>query len=77
MCAAAEVFRSLGAREVFVAEGQGHCRDSDWVLDESGLGNALAEAKLAFVDLNHDDVFFAAEPLAVHLAAPVRAARRP
>ena len=27
--AAAEVFRSWGARDVFVAEGQGHCRDSD------------------------------------------------
>ncbi len=59
VCAAAEAFRSLGAREVFVAEGQGHCRDSDWVLDESGLGNALAAAKLAFVDLNHDELFFA------------------
>lgn len=55
--AAAEVFRSLGAREVFVAEGQGHCRDSDWVLDESGLAETLDEARLEFVDLNHDDVF--------------------
>lgn len=58
VCAAAEVFRSLGAREVLVAEGQGHCRDSDWVLDESGLGRALAEAKLSFVDLNHDELTF-------------------
>ena len=63
VCATAEVFRSLGAREVFVAEGQGHCRDSDWVLDESGLGRALAEAKLPFVDLNHEDVFFTANRL--------------
>ncbi len=63
VCATAEVFRSLGAREVFVAEGQGHCRDSDWVLDESGLGGALAEAKVPFVDLNHEDVFFAANRL--------------
>lgn len=55
--ATAEVFRSLGAREVFVAEGQGHCRDSDWVLDESGLAEVLGHAKLEFVDLNHDDVF--------------------
>ena len=52
----AEVFRSLGAREVFVAEGQGHCRDSDWVLDESGFGSVLDEARLEYVDLNHDDV---------------------
>jgi len=55
--ATAEVFRSLGASEVFVAEGQGHCRDSDWVLDESGLADVLSEAKLEFVDLNHDEVF--------------------
>jgi uncharacterized protein (DUF362 family) len=55
--ATAEVFRALGAREVFVAEGQGHCRDSDWVLDESGLAEVLSEARLPFVDLNHDDVF--------------------
>ena len=33
--AAAEVFRRRGAREVFVAEGQGHCRDSDLVLEQS------------------------------------------
>jgi uncharacterized protein (DUF362 family) len=54
--AAAEVFRRLDAREVFVAEGQGHRRDSWLVLDESGMGQALAEAGVEFVDLNHDDV---------------------
>ncbi len=55
--AAAEVFRRLDAREVFVAEGQGHCRDSHLVLDQSGMGTVLAEANIPFVDLNHDDVF--------------------
>ena len=54
--AAAEVFRRLDAAEVFVAEGQGHRRDSMLVLDESGMGAAMNEAKLSFVDLNHDDV---------------------
>jgi uncharacterized protein (DUF362 family) len=54
--AAAEVFRRLDARDVFVAEGQGHRRDSWLVLDESGMGRALTEANLEFVDLNHDDV---------------------
>ncbi len=29
---AAEVFRRWGAREVVVGEGQGHCRDTDYVL---------------------------------------------
>lgn len=52
-----EVFRQWDAREVFVAEGQGHCRDTDYVLEQSGLGEILDEAKVDFVDLNHDDVF--------------------
>jgi uncharacterized protein (DUF362 family) len=55
--AAAEVFRSWGAREVFVAEGQGHCRDSGFVLEQSALGPMLDEQGLEFVDLNHDDIF--------------------
>ncbi|MGC8639439.1 MAG: DUF362 domain-containing protein [Isosphaeraceae bacterium] len=55
--AAAEVFRRWQAREVLVAEGQGHCRDSQYVLDESGLGSVLADSKIEFIDLNHDDVF--------------------
>lgn len=54
--AAAEVFRRMDARDVFVAEGQGHRRDSQLVLDESGMGQALREANLEFVDLNHDEV---------------------
>jgi uncharacterized protein (DUF362 family) len=56
--AAAEVFRSWGAREVLVAEGQGHCRDSHYVLDLSGLGEVLDHEQIEFVDLNHDDVEF-------------------
>ena len=55
--AVADVFRSWGAREVFVAEGQGHCRDTAYVLEQSGLGPILDESSLEFVDLNHDDVF--------------------
>jgi uncharacterized protein (DUF362 family) len=55
--AAAEVFRHWDAREVFVAEGQGNCRDTYWVLDQSRLGPVLEDAKIQFVDLNHDDVF--------------------
>lgn len=54
--AVAEVFRRWDAREVFVAEGQGHCRDSELVLDESGLGPVLYEDFLEYVDLNHDEV---------------------
>ncbi len=54
--AAAEVFLRLGAAEVIVAEGQGHRRDSRLVLDESGMGHALRQDRLRFVDLNHDEV---------------------
>ncbi len=53
--AAGEVFRRWQAREVIVAEGQGHCRDSQYVLDQSGLAPVLAESRLEFIDLNHDD----------------------
>ena len=55
--AAAQVFRGWGASEVLVAEGQGHCRDTVYVLEESGLAPMLSDAGLEFVDLNHDDVF--------------------
>ena len=55
--ASAEVFLSLGACEVFVAEGQGHCRDTGLVLEQSGLGPILDREGLEFIDLNHDDVF--------------------
>jgi uncharacterized protein (DUF362 family) len=56
--AAALIFRRWGAREVFVAEGPGHCRDAQLVLDESGLRAVLDQSHLEFVDLNHDDVVF-------------------
>jgi uncharacterized protein (DUF362 family) len=54
--AAAEAFRSLGARSVVVAEGPGHQRDTYLVLAESGLETQLRRQKLAFVDLNRDEL---------------------
>lgn len=53
--AAADVFRAMGAREVIVAEGQGHRRDTQYVLDVSRIGEALRDARIPFVDLNHDE----------------------
>ncbi len=50
--AAAEAFLALGAAAVTVAEGAGHRRDSWLVLEESGLGEVLAEDRLPFADLN-------------------------
>lgn len=53
--AAAEVFRSLGA-QVTVGEGPGHVRDSELALVESGVQEALDDAKLAWADLNYEEV---------------------
>ncbi len=57
--AVADVFLSFDAAEVIVGEGQGHIRDSWYVLEQSGLEKVLDEARLTFVDLNHDRVFSA------------------
>lgn len=56
---AAEAFLRMGASRVIVGEGSGHCRDSLMVLEESGLGDALAEDRIPFVDLNADSFFLA------------------
>jgi len=53
--AVARAFRELGA-DPFLAEGQGHRRDSWLVLEESGMAAILEEGELDFVDLNHDAV---------------------
>jgi len=53
---AAEAFLSLGASEVYVAEGSGHRRDSLLVLEESGLGDVLYEDRIPFIDLNESSV---------------------
>lgn len=55
--AAAEVFRTWDAREVLIAEGQGHCRDTYLVLEQSGLQDILDQESLSFIDLNHDSIF--------------------
>lgn len=56
LVAAAEAFRRLDASRVIIAEGQGHRRDTELVLQESGVSRALEEGNLPFVDLNHDEV---------------------
>ena len=53
---AAGAFLRAGARAVIVGEGPGHRRDIEYLLAASGLGDHLREAKIRFVDLNHDDV---------------------
>lgn len=53
---AAAAFLRAGAREVAVGEGPGHRRDIEYLLEASGLREYLADARLSFVDLNHDEV---------------------
>lgn len=54
--AAIQLFDYLGAREVVVAEGPGHMRDTEYLLHQSGLGRVIDEMKVRFVDLNLDDI---------------------
>src|SRR6266536_3483160 len=49
-------FRSLGVREVVVAEGPGHRRDSEYLLTASGIYDVINEHRVRYVDLNTDDV---------------------
>lgn len=56
VAAAIEVFRSLGASEVAVGEGCGHQRDTEYILEVSGLLEMLDSMKVRFIDLNLDDV---------------------
>ncbi len=62
VAAAIEAFRRLGAREVLVAEGPGHRRDNEYLLQASGLQSVLREHRARYVDLNTDDV----KPLKLH-----------
>lgn len=53
--AAAEVFRQWGAT-VTVGEAPGHVRDTEMALVESGVSEALHDARLNFADLNYEEV---------------------
>jgi uncharacterized protein (DUF362 family) len=44
-----------GASEVIVAEGPGHWRNVEFLVEESGLGPVLRKHGVKFVDLNHDE----------------------
>jgi len=57
--AVVETFRRWDAKEVIVGEGQGHCRDTSFVLEQSGLERVLDDDRIPFVDLNYDDLFAA------------------
>ena len=48
--------RRLGAASVTVADGPGHRRDTQYVVESSGMHQALAAVEAPFVDLNTDEV---------------------
>ena len=52
VAAAVLAFRRLGAGSVTVAEGPGHRRDTEYVVRQSGLFDALHAVEAPFVDLN-------------------------
>ncbi len=53
---AADACLRAGALEVTVGEAPGHRRDIEYLLMATGLHEYLADLRLRFVDLNHDDV---------------------
>jgi uncharacterized protein (DUF362 family) len=54
--AAVEIADYLGAKEVIVAEGPAHNRDTEFLLAGSGHGAMIKKLGLRFVDLNLDDL---------------------
>jgi uncharacterized protein (DUF362 family) len=54
--AAIDCFRTLGAQQVLVAEGPGHRRDNEYLLTASGIYDVIKEHRVAYVDLNTDDL---------------------
>lgn len=56
IAAAIEAFRLRGAREVIVAEGPGHRRDTEYIVTASGLADVLRDTGARYVDLNMDAV---------------------
>lgn len=54
---AAEAFLRLGASRVLVGEGPGHCRDTLYVFEGSGLADTLFQDRIPFIDLNNDNLF--------------------
>lgn len=56
LLAAVQLVDYLGAKEITIGEGPGHMRDTQMLLENSGIGKMLAQHKLRFVDLNLDDL---------------------
>jgi uncharacterized protein (DUF362 family) len=55
VAAAIELCKRESAAEVIVAEGPGHCRNVEYLVAASGLGDVLRHYNVPFVDINHDE----------------------
>jgi uncharacterized protein (DUF362 family) len=56
LAAAVKFADYLGAKEIIVAEGPGHMRDTEMLLKKTGLGAMVKKLGVPFVDLNLDDL---------------------
>jgi uncharacterized protein (DUF362 family) len=54
--AAIAVFRKLGAKEVIVADGPAHNRDTEMIIEQTGIDDVLKDERIRFVDLNLDAI---------------------
>lgn len=54
--AAIQLCQHRGAGEIIIAEGPGHMRDTEYLLDVSGFGRVAKEMNVPFIDLNLDDI---------------------
>lgn len=54
--AAVELADYLGASEIVVGEGPAHIRDTEFLLNTSGIGKLCSKLGLKYVDLNLDDL---------------------
>src|SRR5205085_9420484 len=50
-----ELCKREGAAEIVVAEGPGHWRNVEYLVNASGLGDVLKQHGVRFVDINHDE----------------------
>jgi uncharacterized protein (DUF362 family) len=53
---AIQLLKEMGAGEVVVAEGPGHMRDTEFLLESMGIGEVCQKENVRFVDLNLDDL---------------------
>lgn len=53
---AVELVDYLGASKIIIGEGPGHMRDTEFLLNSTGIGQACKKLGFQFTDLNLDDI---------------------